>query len=141
MAKLRNRPLRGAVALRAVGSEQPELMIFGLVARGTIEQPFLRLELRVLKVRVSALFPEPPLQLFGLRNVGVGDCGIVFKAIETNPSERGVIHFRVPRDAALMLDVAGRAGAYLGVKCGWLPLQYPLAVRVANDAVLRFNAL
>ena len=46
VAEFRDRPLRRAVALRAVISEQSHVAIFRLVAGGAVEQRFFLLQIR-----------------------------------------------------------------------------------------------
>ncbi len=54
----------------AVGPKQADVTVLRLVAGGAIEQPFLALELRILKLTPAALFPEPLFELSRLRNFG-----------------------------------------------------------------------
>ena len=50
----------------AVSPKQADVTVLGLVAGGTIEQPFFGRELRVFEVSAAALFPEPLFELFRL---------------------------------------------------------------------------
>src|SRR6266496_5866932 len=69
MTKLSDCPLRGVVSLRAIGSEEADMLVFGLVAGGTIKQPFLGLELRVLKIATAFSVREPLFELVRLHGM------------------------------------------------------------------------
>ena len=58
MAEFRDRPLRRAVALRAVGAEESEVPVFGLVAGRAVEQRLLALKMRCEWRGVALLEPR-----------------------------------------------------------------------------------
>src|SRR6266496_892207 len=140
MTKLSDCPLRVVVALRAIGSEEADMLVFGLVAGGTIKQPFLGLELRVLKIATAFSVREPLFELLRLHGMRTICFRVVLRVFPSDLRQRGVIHFGNACDAALMLGVARDAGADLLVKRGRLTLQQRLIVSVAHNAVLRLDA-
>src|SRR6266496_5795901 len=108
MTKLSDCPLRGVVSLRAIGSEEADMLVFGLVAGGTIKQPFLGLELRVLKIATAFSVREPLFELLRLHSIRIRTIcfRVVLRVFQSDLRQRGVIHLRDARDMSLMLGVA-----------------------------------
>ena len=137
MAEFRERPLRRAVALRAVVAEQTTVPVFGLVARRAVQQCFFRLQMGEGRLRRYAGFFEPVLDS---RHVHAGPRWLAFGLLEANARERDMVHLRRPRHPPLMLEMAGGARADLGMKGGRLTLEERLVVGMADNAVLRFHS-
>ena len=136
MAKFRQRPFVGAVALRAVCAEEADVPVFGLVASRTVEKRFLALKLRRLRRYTSLLCPgDKRIAWLIVRG------GSVLDLPQAYAGEGDVIHLRRARDNSLVFEMAGSALGDVGVKGARLALEDGLVVGVANDAVLRFNAL
>ena len=124
------------MTLRAVCAEQADVPVFGLVAGRAIEQRLLALELRRKRRRIALLEPgDKRIARLIVRG------GSVLDLPQADAGEGDVIHLRRARTRALVFEMAGGARGDVGVKGAGLALEDGLVVGVADDAVLRFNAL
>jgi len=137
MAEFWNRPLRRSVALRAIGAEESEVVVFGLMTNRAIEQPFFRPQVRGDHLRRVACFFEPA---FNLHHVHAGLLRLAFEFLEADTPKGDVIHLGRARHPALMFEMTGGARADLRMKGGRLTLEERLVVGMADDAVFRFHS-
>ena len=122
-------PLRRAVALRAVGAEEADVPVFGLVTRRAVEQRLRALQMGRERWGIALL--EPGDERRTRRIV----CGSGADLLQTNARQGDVIHLRRARDPALMFEMAHGTCADVGVKGARLALQDGLVVGVADNAV------
>ncbi len=75
----------------------------------TIKQPFLGLELSVLKIATAFSLREPLFELLRLHCMRTICFRVMPRVFQSDLRQRGVIHLRDVRDISLMLDVASDA--------------------------------
>ena len=75
----------------------------------TIKQPFLGLELRVLKIATACSVREPLFELLRLHSMRTTCFRVVLRVFQSDLRQRGVIHLRDARDMSLMFGVASDA--------------------------------
>ena len=137
MAEFWNRPFRGRVARGAVLAEESEVMVFGLMTRRAIQQPFFRPQVRGGRLWRIAGFFEPA---FNLRRVHARLLRLAFEFLETDTREGDVIHLRRARHPALVFEMTGGTRADLRMKGGRLTLEERFVVGMADDAVFCLNS-
>ncbi len=85
------------------------MSIFRLMTSRTIKQPFLGLELHVLKIATAFSVHEPLFELLRLHSMRTICFRVVLRVFQSDLRQRGVIHLRDARDMSLMLGVASDA--------------------------------
>src|ERR1035437_1145547 len=118
MAELRNRPLFGAMALRAVLAEQSEVPVFVRVASGAIQNHLLRRQAGapLLGSCVAVLLIDPTQEVCGGEPVFRLGVGIVFELPEADARQRRMIHQSQLFAKTTMFAVALAATAHVGVR-------------------------
>ena len=101
MAKFRQRPLGGGVALRAIIAKETDVTILRLVARCAVEQCLCALQMRVERRGVALLDPGDEC---GSRWIVGGR-----QLFQADAREGGVIHLCRADDSALVFEMARAA--------------------------------